>query len=127
MSGASGRNCFDRQDEELDKRVKELEHLRRLVRDLELEARGRCRRRDHDKRGEGSASMGGCNGAGSHQSRPHRHQDRSQEYADRDSIYPNERQPRNAAMDAMSHALHQAAWSPFLREIERAPMLSRFT
>ena len=41
MSGDSGRNCFDRQDEELDKRVKELEHLRRLVRDLELEARGR--------------------------------------------------------------------------------------
>ena len=127
MSGASRRNCFDRQDKELDRRVKELERLRRLVRDLELEARGRRRRRDHDERGEGSASIGGCNGAGSHQSRPHRHQDRSQEYAERDSISPNERQPRNAAMDAMSHALHQAAWSPFLREIERAPMPSRFT
>ena len=66
MSGASGRNYFDRQDEELDRRVKELECLRRLVRDLELEARGRHRRRDHDERGEGSASMGGCNGAESH-------------------------------------------------------------
>ena len=41
MSGASGRNHFDRRDEELDRRIKELEHLCRLVRDLELEARGR--------------------------------------------------------------------------------------
>ena len=30
-------------------------------------------------------------------------------------------------MDAMSQALHKAAWSPFLEEIERAPMPSRFT
>ena len=70
MSEASGHNCFDRQDEELDRRVKELERLRRLVRDLELEARGRHRRKDHDEQGEGLASMGGCNGAESHQSRP---------------------------------------------------------
>ena len=34
ISGASGRGCFDERDEEL-------ERLRRLVRDLELEARGR--------------------------------------------------------------------------------------
>ena len=30
-------------------------------------------------------------------------------------------------MDAMSRALHRAAWSPFLEEIELALMSSRFT
>ena len=30
-------------------------------------------------------------------------------------------------MDAMSHALRRAAGSPFSDDIERAPMLSRFT
>ena len=41
MSEALGHNHFDKWDEELDRRIKELEHLCRLVRDLELEARGR--------------------------------------------------------------------------------------
>ena len=41
MSGASGRNRFDRRDEEHDQRDEELECLCRLVRDLELQARGR--------------------------------------------------------------------------------------
>ena len=58
MSSASGRNRFNRRDEEL-------EHLRRLVRDLELEARGRRRRRDRKKHIEGSASVGSCYGEGS--------------------------------------------------------------
>ena len=30
-------------------------------------------------------------------------------------------------MDAMSHALRRAIWSPFSRDIERAPISSRFT
>ena len=47
MSGASGRNHFDRRDEELEQKDEELKHLCRLVRDLELEARGRHGRRDH--------------------------------------------------------------------------------
>ena len=51
MSGASGHERFDRRDEEL-------ERLRRLVRDLGFEARGRCRRRDRKERVEGSASVG---------------------------------------------------------------------
>ena len=34
MSGASGRNRFDRKDDELEQRDEELECLRRLVRDL---------------------------------------------------------------------------------------------
>ena len=41
MLGASGHGQFDERDEEL-------EWLCRLVRDLELEAGGRCRRRDRD-------------------------------------------------------------------------------
>ena len=127
MSSTLGRNCFDRRDEVLEKRDEDLKHLHRLVRDLELEARGRHRRKDHEKRREGSASMGGHHGAGSHQFGSHHHQDRSREYVDQDSISPEERRPQNAAMDAMSRALRRAARSPFLREIERAPMPSRFT
>ena len=73
MSGASRRNCFDKRDEELEQRDEELERLLRLVRYLELEARGRCRRRDHEERGEGSTSVGGRYGARSHQSRSHLH------------------------------------------------------
>ena len=41
MSNASGRNRFDRRDKELKGRDEELERLYRLVRYLELEARGR--------------------------------------------------------------------------------------
>jgi len=38
-SSVSRRNHFDKKDEELERRDEELEHLRRLVRDLELEVR----------------------------------------------------------------------------------------
>ena len=64
ISGALGRERIDGRDEEL-------EHLRRLVKDLELEARGRRRRRDHVECAEGSASVGGCYGEGFHQSDSH--------------------------------------------------------
>ena len=40
---------------------------------------------------------------------------------------PEEWQPYNAAMDAMSRALRRVARSPFSNEIERASMPSRFT
>ena len=103
MSGALGRNCFDKRDEELGHRDEELKCLHRLVRDLELEARGRRWRWDHEEQGEGLASVGGHRGVGSHQSGSHRHQDLSREYADRDSISLKERRPQNAAMDAVSH------------------------
>ena len=66
-------------------------------------------------------------GAGLHQSGSHWHRDRSREYADRDLISLEERRPRNATMDAMSRALCRATRSPFLRDIEGAPMPSRFT
>ena len=85
------------------------------------------RKRDREERAEGSASVGGGYGEVSHQSSPHRHQDRSQEYADQDSISPERRRPWNAATNAMSRALHKATQSPFLGDIEQAPMPSRFT
>ena len=75
MSDASGCNRFDRRDEELKQKDKELGRLRRLVRDLELEARGRRRRRDHEERREGSASVGDHPGARSHKSESHQHRD----------------------------------------------------
>ena len=119
-------NRFDKKDEELEKKDEELERLLRLVRYLELEVKGRHRRKDHEERGEGSTSVGGRYEAGSHQSGSHRHRDCLQEYVDRDSISPEEQQPQNAAMNAISHALHRAARSPFSRDIERAPMPRRF-
>ena len=66
MSGASGHNRYDRRDKELEQRDEELERLRRLVRDLELEARGRRWRRDHEECEEGLTSVGGRCGASSH-------------------------------------------------------------
>ena len=66
VSSALGRNCFDRRDEKLEQKDEELERLHRLVRDLELEARGRRRRRDHKERGERLASVGGHRGVGSY-------------------------------------------------------------
>ena len=91
-----------------------------------MQARGRRQGRDHKEQGEGSASVGGHRGVGSHQSESHQHRDRSWEYVDRDSISPEERRPQNVAMDAMSCVLRRAARSPFSRDIERAPMPSRF-
>ena len=127
MFGASGCNRFDRRDEELEQKDEDLEHLQSLVRDLELQARGRRQRREHEERRERSDSVENHHGTGCHQSGSHRHQDRSREYTDWDSISPEERQPRNAAMDAMSRALRRAARSLFSGDIDRAPMPSRFT
>ena len=45
----------------------------------------------------------------------------------RNSISLEERRPRNATMDAMSHALRKATWSLFSDDIERAEMPSKFT
>ena len=126
ISGALGHNRFDRRDEELERRDMELEHLHRFVRDLELEVRGRRQRRDHEERGEGSTSVGGRYEAGSHQFGSHRHRDHLQEYVDQDSISPEEQQPQNVAMNAISRALHRATRSSFSRDIERAPMPRRF-
>ena len=75
LSGASGHEHFDKKD-------KELKRLRRLVRCLELEARCRCQKRDHEEHAKGSASVGGRYGEGSYQSGSHQHWDRSWEYAD---------------------------------------------
>ena len=70
---------------------------------------------------------GSSHGEASYQSNFCRHQDRSREYADRDSISLEGRRPKNAAMDAISRALRKATRSPFSRDIERGLMLSRFT
>ena len=48
-------------------------------------------------------------------------------YADRGSDSLEERRPRNAAMDTMSRTLCRATRLPFLEDIERASMPSRFT
>ena len=94
MLGASGRNRFDKRDEEHNQRDEELERLHRLVRDLELQAKVRHQRKDHGEQRERSTSVGDHHGAGSHQSGSYQHRNRSWEYADQDSISPDERRPR---------------------------------
>ncbi|XP_065632031.1 uncharacterized protein LOC136068599 [Quercus suber] len=115
-SGASGRRRFDERDEEL-------ERLRRMVRDLELEAEDRRQRMNQDNRARRPGAGRERQGAGSEQSgyrrqrersasrdsRLHRGQrrerSRSREYPDRGSDSPEEKRNHNAAMDAMSRAL----------------------
>ncbi|XP_023872623.1 uncharacterized protein LOC111985207 [Quercus suber] len=144
-SVASGHRQHDDRDEEL-------ERLRRLVRDLELEAENMHRRRDWDNWGRRSDSGDNHQGTGSNQSRSDHRRERSHSresrqrrersrsresqarrdhlqsrgYADRGSDSLEERRPRNAAMDTMSRALRKAVRSPFSAGIERAPMPDRF-
>ena len=70
MSSAPGHGQFDEIDQEL-------ERLRRLVRDLELEARGWRQRRDRDNRERRDGSMRNRGEEGSSQSGSHQHRDRS--------------------------------------------------
>ena len=70
MSGASRHGQFDERDQEL-------ERLRRLVRDLELEARGWCQRRDRDNREMRDGSMGNQGEEGSSWSGSPQRRDRS--------------------------------------------------
>ena len=110
-----------------DMRDHELERLHRMVRDLELEVLGRCRRRDRDKSFKGSVSVGGSHGEASRQSGSRRSRDRSRDFVNRGSTSPEWRRPQNAMLNAMSRALCKAARSPFSDEIERAQMPSRFS
>lgn len=71
-----------------DSRDEEFESLQRLVKELELEARGRCRRKDQGKHVERLVSVGSGHGEASHQSGSHRHWEQSQEFANRDLISP---------------------------------------
>ncbi|KAK9989208.1 hypothetical protein SO802_029447 [Lithocarpus litseifolius] len=100
ISGASGHGQFDERNEKL-------EQLRRLVRDLELEAGGGHRRRDRDHWERRSDSGGNRYGEGSNQSSSRQYRDsshsrescqrrdrsQSREYADRGSDSPEKRWP----------------------------------
>lgn len=82
--------------EHRDRRDQEIERLRRMVRNLEIEVRGICRRRNRDEHAEGSVSIGGSHGEASRQSSSHWSRDRSWDYIDRDSASPERRRPLNA-------------------------------
>nr|XP_023890961.1 uncharacterized protein LOC112003025 [Quercus suber] len=132
-------------------RDEELERLRRLVQELELEARNERHRVGQDDRGGRPDAEEERRGMGSNQSGSRRRRERSgsresrrqrdrsysaeshrrrrrsrsREYGNRGSGSPEGR-PSNAAMDAMSRALRRAARSPFSANIERAPLPDRF-
>ena len=110
-----------------DRRDQELEHLCRLVRDLELKVRGRRRRRNRSESLEGLISMRGSHGEASCQFDSCRSRDRSRDFVDRDSVSSERCRPRNAAIDTMSCVLRRTAWSPFSDAIKRAYMPRRFS
>ena len=83
-----------------DRRDQELERLRRMVRDSELEVQGRRRRRNHDEHAEGSVSVRGSHRELFHQSGSRR----SRDYADKDSISLEGQRPESALG---SHATKQ--------------------
>ena len=58
---------------QFDERDEELERLRKLVRNLEFEVKGRRQRGDRDDQEGGLASRGDCYETGSNQSGSHRH------------------------------------------------------
>ena len=107
----------------LDRLGQDLECLRRLFRNLELEVRGRHQRRIRGEFLEGFVSVGGSCGEASHQSGSCRSRERSWDFVDRDSISPERHIHRSAAMDAIGSAFQ----SPFLDDIEHAPMPWRFS
>nr|XP_023899224.1 uncharacterized protein LOC112011063 [Quercus suber] len=116
-----------------------------MARDLELEAEDRHQRMIQDNRARRPGAGEERQGAGSEQSGYRRHRERSpsreshlhkgqrrersrsREYPDQGSDSPEEKRNHNAAMDAMSRTLRQAARSPFSTDIEHAPMPDRFT
>lgn len=115
------------EQEHHDRRGQELEHLRRLVRDLELKVQGRHRRWNHSESPKGSISVGDSHGETSHRSGSRRSRERSQDFTDGESVSPEQRRHRSAAMNAMSRALRKATKSPFSDEIEHAPLPRRFS
>lgn len=88
---------------------------------------GRRRRQNHNESSKGSMSVGDSHGETSHRSGSHRSRERSQDFTDGESVSPEQRRHRSAAMDAMSHALRRAAQLPFSDEIEHAPLPRRFS
>jgi len=68
VSDASGHRQLDERDEEL-------ERLRKLVRDLELEARGRHQKRDRDNQADRSMTRGDRYSTKSNRSSSHRYRD----------------------------------------------------
>ena len=108
------------EQEHHDKRDQALEHLYRLVRDLELEVCGRHRRMNRDESSEGSISDRDSHGEVSHQSGSHWSRERSRDFADKESVSLEQHRHQSAAMDAMSRTLCRAAQSPFSNKIEHA-------
>ena len=76
------------EQEQRDRRDQKLEHLCRLVRDLELEVQGRHQRRNHNESPKGLVSAGVSYGEASRQSGSHLCRDRSRDFANRDSVSP---------------------------------------
>ena len=94
---------------------REMESLRRQIKDLELEMRGRHQRRTPKGSSHDQDSVGGHIGGPFHQGHSRLSRDRSNESRGRGSMSSRKERDEhpNATMDAMSRALRRIARSPF--------------
>ena len=99
-------------------RNQEMKHLRRLVRELELEVWGRRRRGNHDESPDDSDYTGESRKESSHQSSFCRSRERSSKIIERHPNSPNGYGRHSAVMDAINQALRRATQSPFSDKFE---------
>ena len=100
-------------------RNQEMERLRKLVRELELEVRGRRRRGNRDESPDDSDCTGKSKGESFHQSSSRQSRERLSEIIKWHPDSPNWHRHHSAAMDVISQALRRATQSPFSNKIER--------
>lgn len=106
----------------------ELENLRKLVKELEIELRGWRSRRDHEGSFDDPEYTRGGIVESSHYSGSRWSRDRSHETMGRchDAPHQDRRGHQNAALDTMSQMLRRATRSPFSGKIKHTKMLRHF-
>lgn len=104
----------------------EMENLWKQVKDLEIELRGQCCRRDQKDSSDNPNNIGAksSRGGSSHWSKDRSHETMGHPYV---SPHRNRHKHYNGALDAMSWTLRRAVCSPFLDKIERIEMPRHFT
>jgi len=120
---------YEPKDSSYSDRDCEMESLQRQIKELELEMRGRRRRRNLKETSHGHDSMTGHTGGSSHQGNSGLSRDRSNESRGRISLSPRRerREHPNVALDAMSQALRRVARLPLSDEIKHTDMPRNFT
>ena len=107
-------------------RERELKNLRKQVKDLEIELKGRCHRRYHKDSSDDPNYTGveSSHGGGLRRSRDKSHETMG---CCHESPYRDRHRHHNAMLDTISWVLRRAARSPFSDKIELTKMPRHFT